>query len=311
MNTVIRLTVGLFLMLALPGAVFAKAPLQVQVSILPQKYFVERVAKDLATVDVLVKPGKSPATYSPSPDQIKTLAGADVYFRIGVPFENGFMHKIEDIAKNILVVDTRKGITLRDMKAHHHDEEGDEHHEHHGDADHKEHGHEGHEGDHHAGKDPHIWMSPMLVKQQALTICQTLISLDPDHKTDFEANYKAFAQDLDNLNQELSAALAPVKGENLFVFHPAFGYFTDAYGLEQVAIEQMGKAPKGKELSQIIKQAKEQKTHVIFVQPQFDQTAAQKIASAINGAVVPINPLAEDYLANMKTIGDTVAAGLK
>ncbi len=303
MNTLIRFAAGLFLILGLPGAVFAKAPLQAQVSILPQKYFVERVAKDLATVDVLVKPGKSPATYSPSPDQIKTLANADVYFRIGVPFENGFMHKIEDIAKNILVVDTRKGITLRDMKAHHHDEEGEEHHEHHGDA--------GHDGDHHAGKDPHIWMSPVLVKQQALTICQTLISLDPEHKTDYETNYTAFAQDLDNLNQELTQALAPVKGENLFVFHPAFGYFTDAYGLEQVAIEKMGKAPKGKELSQIIKLAKEQKAHVIFVQPQFDQTAAQKIASAINGAVVPINPLAEDYLANMKAIGETVAAGLK
>ena len=300
MNALIRFAAGLIMILGLPGMLFAKSPLQVHVSILPQKYFVERIAGDLAQVDVLVKPGKSPATYSPSPDQIKKLTGSDVYFRIGVPFENGFLHKIEDIAANTLITDTRKGIPLRDMEAD--GEEAEDHHD--GEV-------LGEEHHHHEGKDPHIWMNPVLVKRQADTIFHTLADLDPEHRDIYEKNHDAFARDLDALHQELTQMLAPIKGENLFVFHPSFGYFTDAYGLHQIAVENMGKAPKGKELSRIIKMARAEKARIIFVQPQFDRNSAQKIASAINGAVVSINPLAEDYLANMREIGTTVAAQIK
>lgn len=328
MNYLLRLCAGLLIMCWLSVSVSAQTvispqtPLQVYVSILPQKYFVNRVAGDLVRADVLVRPGKSPATYSPSPDQIRKLTNSDVYFRIGVPFENGFLHKIKDIAKKIQVVDTRKGIQLRKMQAHVHDHDGDhedDDHEHELEAaDHHE-GEDHHDGEHHDGKehhhhaggnDPHIWLSPMKVKQQALTICQTLSNLDLAHKADYERNYKSFARDLDALHRDLTQALAPVKGENLFVFHPAFGYFADDYGLHQVAVEQMGKAPKGKELSKIIKLAKKSKTRVIFVQPQFDQNSAHKIATAIHGAVIPIDPLAEDYLANMRAIGKTVAGHL-
>nr|MDA3787192.1 zinc ABC transporter substrate-binding protein [Desulfobacula sp.] len=117
--------------------------------------------------------------------------------------------------------------------------------------------------------------------------------------------------DLDDLDNRLKTVLKDLKGGNLFVFHPAFGYFTDAYGLKQIAVEAMGKAPKGKALSEIIKLAKKEKTRVIFVQPQFDRNAAQKIASAINGAVVSIDPLAYDYLANMENIAQSIAGALK
>ena len=82
--------------------VSAREKVQVFVSILPQKYFVERIAGDLAEVSVLVTPGKSPATYSPTPDQVRKLAESRVYFRIGVSFENGFMHKIASIARAIV-----------------------------------------------------------------------------------------------------------------------------------------------------------------------------------------------------------------
>jgi len=78
----------------LPGfGLGAQETLKIHVSVLPQKFFVEQIVQDLADVDVLVAPGKSPTTYSPTPDQIRRLARADVYFRIGVPFENGFLHR--------------------------------------------------------------------------------------------------------------------------------------------------------------------------------------------------------------------------
>lgn len=325
MKPLLRLIFPSILVLFLAAAQSsAQAPLKIHVSILPQKYFVERITKDLASVDVLVKPGKSPATYSPTPAQVKALSGADVYFRIGVPFENGFLHKIESIARDIKVVDCRKGIALREMEAHsheedHHDEghhEGEHHHaEDHHEGEHHEGEHpaeEGHKDDHdHTGKDPHIWMSPLLVKQQAATILETLVALDPAHAGQYKTNFKEFVKDLDDLHHRLSDILKPFKGENLFVFHPAFGYFADAYGMHQIAVETMGKAPKGKELAAIIKLAKKEKTRVIFVQPQFDRNAAQKIASAIKGHVVAMDPLAHDYLANMEAMANTVAQKLK
>ena len=271
----------------LPLNIFAKSHINVHVSILPQKYFVERIGKARVKVDVLVKPGKSPATYSPSPDQMKKLMSSDIYFRIGVPFENGILHKIKSISR-AMVVDTRKGIILRNMGEH---DEKDQNKV--------------------IGKDPHIWMSPLIVKTQAHTIFRALSNIDPDNTDEYKKNYNLFIKDLDGIDLCLKTILKDFKGENLFVFHPSFGYFTDAYGLRQVAIETMGKAPRGKTLSNIIKLAKKQKARVIFVQPQFDRNAAGKIASAINGAVVSIDPLAYDYLTNMENIAQTIAKILK
>jgi zinc transport system substrate-binding protein len=289
------------LLCLIPLIAWAGSPVNVQVSILPQKYIVERIGKDRVNVNVLVKPGKSPEIYSPSPDQIKSLMSANIYFRIGIDFENGIMDKIKSVG-GLKIVDTREGISLRDMEAHHHDGEDPGH-----DADHAE----GKENHGHTGKDPHIWMSPENVKIQAHTIAQSLSGIDPEGRETYRKNYDLFAKDMDDLDLRLKTILNDLKGENIFVFHPAFGYFTDRYGLHQIAVETMGKAPKGKELSNIIKLAKKEKTRVIFVQPQFDQATAKKIASAINGAVVSIDNLAYDYPANMESMAKIIADALK
>jgi zinc transport system substrate-binding protein len=291
-------------MTMLPAQALAKNPISVYVSILPQKYFVERIAGEYATIQVLVKPGKSPSTYSPSPDQIKELTTSDLFFRIGVPFENGFLHKIKAISGAIQIVDTRKGIALREMKFHDH---GDTHE----DTEHNETEQEQETNQQDLiGKDPHIWMSPLLVKTQARTMAAALISFDPENSTTYEQNLGKFIQDLDALHKRLTTTLEPFQGETIFVFHPVFGYFTDTYGLKQMAIETMGKSPRGKQLSAIIKKAKLNKTRVLFVQPQFDRHAAQKISSAIKGSVVSIDPLAFDYLSNMETIAQTIGSNL-
>ncbi len=316
------ITWALLLFFLTGSGLYAEERLTVFVSIVPQKFFVEQIAEDLAVVDVLVTPGKSPATYSPTPGQIRKLALADVYFRIGVPFENGFMHKIASVAPDTRVVDTRKGIVLRRMEAHIHDHDkepeqdhqGKEAHTHEADADHEHHGkaEKGHgHGETAAGRDPHIWMNPVLVKQQAATMTDALSELAPEHAARFRENYALFARKLDQLHDRLTTLLAPLAGQNLFVFHPAFGYLADAYGLHQIPVETMGRSPKGKELSAIIKLAKDENARVIFVQPQFDRHAARKIAAAIDGAVVSINPLAPDYLDNMVRMADTIADMLR
>lgn len=278
----------LLMALVLPLNVSAQKPLTVFVSILPQKYFVQRIAGENAQVHVLVKPGKSPETYSPSPHQIKELAAADIYFPIGISFENSILPKIAAISQTIEIVDTREGLTFRHMG--------------------ESHGH----GDHdHTGKDPHTWMSPLLVKIQARTMAEALIKLDPENKSLYEQNLAAFARDLGDLHLRLQDLLERFKGEALFVFHPVFGYFTDLYGLRQVAVETMGKAPKGKQLSAMIQMAKTEKARVLFVQPQFDRNTAQKIAAAINGTVVTVDPLGFDYLTNMEAIAQAIVSSLQ
>src|SRR3989339_53425 len=165
-------TAAIALLWLLPLPVSAKTPVNVQVSILPQQYCVERIGKDRVNVDVLVKPGKSPEIYSPSPDQIKTLVSADLYFRIGIDFETGLMDKIQSVA-GLKIVDTREGIVLREMEAHPH--EGEDHDAGHAegeDHDHDAEHHEDKKGHAHIGKDPHIWMSPENIKIQAHTIFQ-------------------------------------------------------------------------------------------------------------------------------------------
>jgi len=280
-----------FLMFALPTGVSADSSIKIHVSILPQKYFVEKIGRDKVKVDFLVKQGKSPATYAPSPDQIKRLGMSDIYFKIGVPFENGILNKIEKMDET-KIIDTNQDVILRDMTQHSHKEKSDH-------------------NTHAAGKDPHTWMDPMIVKRQSKTIFQTLSKFDPGSKEYYKKNYLKFITDLNRLDKNLHTILNEVKGENLFVFHPFLGYFTDAYGLKQIAIETMGKAPRGKELSRIIKHAKKKKIKKIFVQPQFDKNAANKIASVINGTVISIDPLAYDYLDNMENIAQTIARELK
>jgi zinc transport system substrate-binding protein len=97
----------------------AAGKLPVFVSIVPQKYFVQQIGKDLVEVQAMVRPGSSPATYEPKPQQMAGLSRAKIYFAIGVPFENAWLEKIADANPNMRVIHTDHGIEKRPMAAHH------------------------------------------------------------------------------------------------------------------------------------------------------------------------------------------------
>jgi zinc transport system substrate-binding protein len=282
-------------------------PLSVIVSIMPQAYFVERIGGSRVSVEVLVLPGKNPETYKPLPIQMAGIAKSDIFFRIGVPFEEMLLPKIKTIAKKLQIVDTREGIKLRrlEVRSDHQDDPAEMDGAH-ADQDEGTHTHTYGFG----GNDPHIWLSPRLVKKQAETIWSTLVRFDPAGEEEYTANFKGFIKDIEILQRKIAATLAPFRGESIYVFHPAFGYFADEYGLRQVAVEIEGKGPKGKDLARFIKRAKKEKVRIVFVQPQFDQSAADKIARAINGNVVSIDPLAEDYLINLEEMSNRISKAL-
>lgn len=303
-HTARRACLGLFAALALLTVTCARSqpaaePLPVFVSILPQKQIVERIGGDAVKVDVLVLPGQSPATYEPTPQQMVALAQAAVYFRIGVPFENIWVPKIRLAHPKLKIVDTRQGIKLLPIVAHDHDHN---------------HGAKPHSKDSSKAPvnlDPHIWTSPPLVKQQAATVRDTLIALRPAEQARFEAGYARYAAELDALDADLRRVLSGKAKRRFMVFHPSWGYLASAYGLEQIPIEIEGKEPSPKALTRIIDRAKAEGIRVIFVQPQFNRTAAEQVARAIGGEVVAIDPLAEDFLGNLRQVAQALARGLQ
>lgn len=281
------------------GPGWASGPIQVHVSILPQKQIVERIGGDLVKVDVLVMPGQSPATYDPTPQQMVALAKSAVYFRVGAPFENTWVPKIGQIHPKLKIIDTRNGITLQPMVRHNHDH------------DHEQTPKDAGATDSKVQLDPHIWTSPPLMKQQAANVRDALIALRPTERAHFEAGYARYAAELEALDTELRRSLSGKTQRRFMVFHPAWGYFASAYGLEQIPIEIEGKEPSPKTLARIIDRAKAEGIRVIFVQKQFSRSAAEQVARAIGGDVVVIDPLAEDFVGNMREVAKAFTSALR
>ena len=276
-----------------PSTQPARGALPVTVSIPPQRYFVQRVGGKHVDVSILLAPGQSPATYEPTPKEMVKLARSRVYFRIGVPFEKQVVEKIAGAIEDLRIVDTRKGIELRAGDPHGHGADGGHGHPH-----------------HHHEQDPHVWMNPRLVKVQADAVCQTLCEIDPAHRTEYESNCRAFKADLDRADAKIAASLGPLRGGTFYVFHPSLGYFAEAYGLKQVAIESGGKQPTARQLAALIDRAKRAGVRLIFVQPQFDKRYAETVAAEIGGAVVPLDPLAEDYIENLLHVAAEIKTAL-
>jgi len=199
-------------------------------------------------------------------------------------------------------VDTRKGITLRFMTEDEVDDHGHGHsHRHrHKDRHHRETGE----------PDPHVWLDPKLAKVQAATIAESLSRMDPDHANEYAANLRQFQSELDELDRQLADVLAPARGKPFYVYHPAWGYFADAYGLKQISVETGGKEPSAKHLAALIKEAKKDGVKLVFVQPQFSKKSAEALGQAIGGAVVPLDDLARDYLTNMKEMAERIRTAI-
>ena len=258
------------------------------VSILPQKYFVEKIGGDLVDVQVMVMPGASPATYEPKPQQMIKLRQAKAYFAIGVPFEQVWLKKFAMLNPGLLIVHTDAGIKKRPM-----DKMEDILHDHHLKP-----------GSQLKGsgiKDPHVWLSPGLVKIQAENILKGLAKIDPDHLDVYKKNFLRFCNSIDKLEKKIREILDPLKlkKRKFMVFHPSWGYFARDFGLQQIPIEVEGKEPGVRDLQRLMQLAKREGIKVVFVQKQFSAKSARVIARAIGGKVVNLDPLAYDWEDNL------------
>lgn len=264
----------------------------VAVSLIPQTWLVRKVGGDRVEPVALVAPGESPHTYQPTDAQVSRLMRAVVFFRIGAPFENGPWFQAIQSSGRPKIVDLRQGIVLRDMT----EEAPDEHPAADPDA---------------TGKDPHIWLSVRLLEIQAATIAQTLGQLDPSHQAEYQRNLESVQRELDALDQAIAKKLAGMRGKSFFVFHPAWGYFADDYGLRQVAIEVEGKDPTDHELTKLQRAARAAGAQIILVQPEISGRAARAVAAATGARVESADPLSADVPASLLKVADLLAGAVK
>lgn len=281
----------------------AAEKLSVFVSIAPQKYFVQQISKDLVDVHIMVPPGADPHTYEPRPQQMVAISKAKLYFAIGSEFEAANLANIVSTNPKITVVHTDRGIQKIPMAGWRRSGE-DEHHIHRLHA-----SEDGRDKDN--GLDPHIWLSPQLVKIQADNILHALEAADMANRSFYEENHKSFVAEIAELDRDLRTVFKGSSGLRFMVFHPSWGYFAQNYGLTQVPIEIEGKSPKPAQLEKLIRTAREGNIRVVFVQPQFSPKSAELLAGEIGGEVVWVDPLAENWLVNLREMADKFKAALQ
>lgn len=258
----------------------------ITVSVLPQKYFVEQIADTVFDVQTLIPIGAAPATYEPTPKQMINLSKSILYFRIGyIGFEQAWISKIKANNPELNIIDCSEGTDLIYGKSHRH-----------GDHVHME------------GVDPHIWMSPKSVKIQASIILQKLIEIAPEQTDFFTSNYTKFITKIDSADNYITSATANIKNTKFIIFHPALTYFAKDYNLIQIPMEMNGKTPSPVYIKEIIDLAKQNDIHTVFIQNEFDTNNAKLIAKEINGKVIQIEPLKENWIANITEITKQIVA---
>lgn len=260
----------------------------VSVSILPQKYFIEKVAGDYVNVNVMVPPGMSPATCDLSTEQLKKLYDSDICFTIGyLPFELTHLYPVLSNRSDIRLINHSQGIELIDGSCGHlHSHTAD-----------------GHSGEH-EGVDPHIWLSPRYAREMASTILKTLSEQYPEQQEQFTRNYQSLLSEINTVAEQADSILSGKRHKSFLIYHPALTYFARDYGMEQISIEDEGKEPNPAHLKKIIDSAKAKDIRIIFIQNQFDIDNAKSIAKEIGATVIPIDPLSENWTAEMNQLID-------
>lgn len=252
----------------------------ITVSIVPEKTFVKKIAGDDFDINVLIPPGASPAAYTLLPSQLKDIANSVIWFKMGhIGFEYSWQDKIEQANKNMKVVDLSEGL---DLIAENEEQHGDHVHVN--------------------GVNPHIWMSPVLVKEMAKKIADELTILNPDKGPDYKVNYLKFVKEIDQLNIEIKKLLKDYQGKKMILFHPSLSYYARDYGLEEYSLESGGKEPTPQHLKTVVDMAKKDTIKVIYIQSEFDREHARVFAEEIGGEVIQIRPLDPAWSDNLMEI---------
>lgn len=258
----------------LPGASLATEAIRVFVSIPPQQYLLERIGQEKVDVQVMLKPGDSEETFDPSLKQIRELSAAQLYFPIGVAFEKKWIASVRKNNSQIKVVDCCNNIIEKRSNT----------------------------------IDAHVWTSARNFQLLAALVKKELIAIDAEHALQYENNYTDLIFELAQLDDEIVAILNQRRTDYFIISHAALGHFADDYGLVQLPLEKHGKELGAKSLVKLVRQARQEKIQTLFLQKQHHTAAALAFAIEIGAEVIEVDPLHEDYIANLRNITKLIAA---
>ena len=237
------------------------------VNIAPYQWFVQQIAGNSVSVEVLVPPGGDLHSFEPTIRSTLRASEAKIWFRLGDPIERKTLEALQN--RSMKIIDLRQGLPLLG------------------------------EG---SLADPHIWLSVRLAKMQAETITDALIDLMPEKQTVFVGRLQKLLKELDALDMEIEKLLAPMEPKIVVVSHPAYGYFCRDYNLKQISIEQAGKEPSLRQLNALVQEIKLLGLDRIFAQVQHHSKSAEMLAKELDAQVVRLDPLQKEYPTMMRKI---------
>lgn len=269
-------------LVVVPGNARAE-DLNVVATIKPIHSLVAQVMGDVGTPRLLVGGAASPHTYSLKPSDARALNAARVVFRVSEEIEPFTRKIVASLPKSVAVVtladapglkllDQRTGDTFEahDHGGHHHDKHG------HG------HGHDHDDQDDGPVRDGHVWLDPQNAAAMVREIARALSEAAPEHASVFQANGETTIAGIDALAKEIAADLAPVKGKSFVVFHDAYQYFEQRFGLSAAGAITVSPEvqPSAKRLSEIRSKIKKLGVTCVFAEPQFK---SKLVATVIEG----------------------------
>jgi zinc transport system substrate-binding protein len=256
--------------------------LVVFVSVPPLQYLAEHVGGTAVAVESIVPAGQNPVSYDPTPQQLQRFADAVLYVRSGLPFEAAWLQRFENLNPGMAVLDARLGLPVAANAMHRHDNGGEE-------------------------LDPHVWTSPLNAVEISRRLQRALTGLSPQHAELFARNQQQLQRRLEMLHEEIAQQLQQHAGARLLVYHPAWGYFSQTYGLRQLAIERDGKEPGPRQLVGLIEEVRREHIACLLVQPQFSDSSARVVAAELGIELVYTDPLAYDLPASLLQVAAAVA----
>jgi zinc transport system substrate-binding protein len=269
-------------LMLLPLLLAAPVRAEVAVSIVPLQGWAEFLLGGEEDVQVLVGPGQNPALFEPTARQMAALADARVFFTIGVPFEAAFVPRLGRMFPDLRIVELGTAIAREDWP-----------------------GHGGH------GPDPHVWLDPALAAELITEMASTLQSIRPEATGAIGERAGALRERFAALDDALRERLAPVRGQAVFTYHPALGYFARAYGLEQVAVERGGTEPGARHLAELVERLEGESLRVLVVEPQFAPQRARALAGSLGLEVLVFDPLAADVATELERFSVALVAAAR
>ncbi len=268
--------------------------IQVTVSIPPQAWLVKRIAGDLVSVQTMVGSGDDPHTYEPTPAQMVALTKSDIYFTIGIEFEDAWMPKLSNSNQAMKVVASDFGVqriastqtdeSVASVSAGYAKE----------------------------GFDPHIWYSPERMKLIAQNIAKELADFNPQNKVTYETNLGQVLSEIDQLQADASLKLSGLSRDHFLIIHPTLGYLAEDFGLIQIAVETEGQEPGPEAMAALITEARQYQVRAVFYQKGNNLKVAESIAQQIGtNQLFEIDSMPEDWPAGFMQAVDALREALK